>query len=108
MKSGPSGTHLGLASGAVFLSSPVHRHYIIVPHEAQVLHGEPDLTGLADSGSISAILPFGRTPEELAATWGHITSGGTLANVESIWVAKAVKYLPIAVRYAAADWGYRG
>ena len=48
------------------------------------------------------------SPEELAATWGHITSGGTLANVESIWVAKAVKYLPIAVRYAAADWGYRG
>jgi glutamate/tyrosine decarboxylase-like PLP-dependent enzyme/anti-sigma regulatory factor (Ser/Thr protein kinase) len=57
---------------------------------------------------LAKMLGFGRTPEELAATWGHITSGGTLANVESIWVAKAVKYLPIAVRHAAADLGVKG
>jgi glutamate/tyrosine decarboxylase-like PLP-dependent enzyme/anti-sigma regulatory factor (Ser/Thr protein kinase) len=57
---------------------------------------------------LAKMLGFGRTPEELAATWGHITSGGTLANVESIWVAKAVKYLPIAVRHAAADLGVEG
>jgi glutamate/tyrosine decarboxylase-like PLP-dependent enzyme/anti-sigma regulatory factor (Ser/Thr protein kinase) len=57
---------------------------------------------------LAKMLGFGRTPEELAATWGHITSGGTLANVESIWVAKAVKYLPIAVRHAADDLGVKG
>jgi glutamate/tyrosine decarboxylase-like PLP-dependent enzyme/anti-sigma regulatory factor (Ser/Thr protein kinase) len=54
---------------------------------------------------LAKMLGFGRTPEELAATWGHITSGGTLANIEAIWVAKAVKFLPIAVRHAAADLG---
>lgn len=57
---------------------------------------------------LARMLGFGRTPEELAATWGHITSGGTLANIESIWVAKAVKFLPIAVRQAAADLGVKG
>ena len=53
--------------------------------------------------SLARMLGFGDTPEELAGTWGHITSGGTLANIESIWVAKALKFLPIAVRQAALD-----
>jgi glutamate/tyrosine decarboxylase-like PLP-dependent enzyme/anti-sigma regulatory factor (Ser/Thr protein kinase) len=57
---------------------------------------------------LAKMFGFGRMPAELAATWGHITSGGTLANIESIWVAKAVKYLPIAVRGAAADLGVGG
>ena len=37
--------------------------------------------------------------------WGHITSGGTVANFEAIWVARNVKYLPVAVRWAAASLG---
>jgi len=53
--------------------------------------------------ALARMAGFGRTPEELAATWGHITSGGTLANIESIWVAKAVKFLPLAVRAAAVE-----
>jgi len=57
---------------------------------------------------LAGMLGFGSTPEELAATWGHITSGGTLANLESIWVAKAVKFLPVAVHRAAADLGVTG
>ncbi|MCK4832611.1 MAG: hypothetical protein KAS81_07575, partial [Anaerolineales bacterium] len=57
---------------------------------------------------LAGMMGFGSTPEELAVTWGHITSGGTLANMESIWVAKAVKFLPIAVRQAAIDLGVTG
>lgn len=57
---------------------------------------------------LARMFGFGRTPQELAGTWGHITSGGTLANLESLWVAKAVKFLPIAVRQAAIDLGVRG
>lgn len=34
-------------------------------------------------------------------TWGHITSGGTLANFESLWVARNLKFLPFALRSAA-------
>jgi glutamate/tyrosine decarboxylase-like PLP-dependent enzyme/anti-sigma regulatory factor (Ser/Thr protein kinase) len=54
---------------------------------------------------LAKMLGFGRTSAELAATWGHVTSGGTLANIEALWVAKAVKYLAVAVRHAAADLG---
>lgn len=34
-------------------------------------------------------------------TWGHITSGGTIANFEALWVARNLKFFPIAVREAA-------
>ncbi|MGD8751433.1 MAG: pyridoxal-dependent decarboxylase [Anaerolineales bacterium] len=57
---------------------------------------------------LAGMLGFGTTPEELALTWGHITSGGTLANMESIWIAKAVKFLALAVRQAAIDLGVTG
>jgi glutamate/tyrosine decarboxylase-like PLP-dependent enzyme len=37
--------------------------------------------------------------------WGHLTSGGTVANFEALWVARNVKYLPVAVRWAADELG---
>jgi glutamate/tyrosine decarboxylase-like PLP-dependent enzyme len=37
--------------------------------------------------------------------WGHLTSGGTVANFEALWLARNVKYLPVAVRWAAEDSG---
>lgn len=38
-------------------------------------------------------------------SWGHLTSGGTVANFEALWVARNVIYLPIAARGAADDLG---
>jgi glutamate/tyrosine decarboxylase-like PLP-dependent enzyme len=35
--------------------------------------------------------------------WGHLTSGGTVANFEALWVARNVKYLPVAIRWAADE-----
>ena len=29
--------------------------------------------------------------------WSHLTSGGTVANIEALWVARQVKYLPLAL-----------
>jgi glutamate/tyrosine decarboxylase-like PLP-dependent enzyme len=37
--------------------------------------------------------------------WGHLTSGGTVANFEALWVARNVKYLPVEVRWAAEEMG---
>lgn len=34
-------------------------------------------------------------------TWGHLTSGGTIANFEALWVARNLKYFPLAARGAA-------
>lgn len=30
--------------------------------------------------------------------WAHITGGGTVANLEALWVARNVRYFPLAVR----------
>lgn len=37
--------------------------------------------------------------------WGHLTSGGTVANFEALWVARNVKYLPVALRWASEEVG---
>jgi glutamate/tyrosine decarboxylase-like PLP-dependent enzyme len=37
--------------------------------------------------------------------WGHLTSGGTVANFEALWIARNVIYLPIAARGAADELG---
>lgn len=29
--------------------------------------------------------------------WAHITSGGTIANIEALWMARTVRYLPLAI-----------
>ncbi len=31
-------------------------------------------------------------------SWGHVTSGGTVANYEGLWVARNLKYIPMAVK----------
>lgn len=38
-------------------------------------------------------------------TWGHLTSGGTLANFEALWIARNTHYLPLAVAGAARSLG---
>lgn len=47
----------------------------------------------------------GYSPE---AHWGHLTSGGTVANFEALWAARDVHYLPVAVRWAAEELGVAG
>ena len=38
-----------------------------------------------------------------AAAWGHLASGGTVANFEALWIARNVHYLPVAAAAAAQD-----
>ncbi|MGH7584247.1 MAG: pyridoxal phosphate-dependent decarboxylase family protein, partial [Gemmatimonadales bacterium] len=37
--------------------------------------------------------------------WGHLTSGGTVANFEALWIARGVRYLPVALALSARDLG---
>lgn len=37
--------------------------------------------------------------------WGHLCSGGTVANIEALWVARNLKYLPVALRWAGEELG---
>ncbi|KAI5786778.1 pyridoxal-dependent decarboxylase domain protein [Pyronema domesticum] len=38
-------------------------------------------------------------PDQISA-WGHITSGGTVANIEALWAARNLKFYPLALRNA--------
>jgi glutamate/tyrosine decarboxylase-like PLP-dependent enzyme len=40
-----------------------------------------------------------------AGCWGHLTSGGTIANFEALWIARNVLYHPVAARLAARELG---
>jgi glutamate/tyrosine decarboxylase-like PLP-dependent enzyme len=38
-------------------------------------------------------------------SWGHLTSGGTIANFEALWLARGVRYLAVAAAGAAEELG---
>jgi glutamate/tyrosine decarboxylase-like PLP-dependent enzyme len=40
-----------------------------------------------------------------AKCWGHLTSGGTIANFEALWIARNVLYHPVAARLATRELG---
>ncbi len=40
-----------------------------------------------------------------AAAWGHLTSGGTVANFEALWIARNLAYLPVAAALATRARG---
>lgn len=35
--------------------------------------------------------------------WAHLTHGGTSANIEALWVARAVRYFPMAAQHVAKE-----
>jgi glutamate/tyrosine decarboxylase-like PLP-dependent enzyme len=43
---------------------------------------------------------FNTDPSKSPCAWGHLTSGGTNANYESLWNFRAAKYYPIAIQNA--------
>lgn len=42
------------------------------------------------------------------STWGHLTGGGTVANIEALWVARTVSYLPQVVQEMRRSFGLEG
>ena len=38
-------------------------------------------------------------------SWGHLSSGGTVANFEALWIARNVLYLPVAAAGTARELG---
>jgi glutamate/tyrosine decarboxylase-like PLP-dependent enzyme len=50
------------------------------------------------AGQLASMIGF--NPEE---TWGHLTSGGTVANAEALWVARNLRYQPLAVAAMLRD-----
>ncbi len=40
-------------------------------------------------------------------SWSHITSGGTVANIEALWVARTIKFIPFMVKEFCAKHSLR-
>lgn len=38
-------------------------------------------------------------------SWGHLTSGGTIANIEALWTARSALFLPLLVRNVGESLG---
>ena len=56
---------------------------------------------LAVGEMLAAMLGYATESKETPCAWGHLTSGGTLANYEGLWHLRAVKFYPIALAEAA-------
>ncbi|KAE8354962.1 pyridoxal phosphate-dependent transferase [Aspergillus coremiiformis] len=41
--------------------------------------------------------------KDVPTGWGHVTCGGSVANLESIWVARNLKFYPLALRKAMSE-----
>lgn len=56
---------------------------------------------------LARMFGYNTDPSEDLSAWGHLTSGGTVANYEGLWNLRAVKYYPVAlaeaVRLAGTD-----
>ena len=43
---------------------------------------------------------------EIDQSWGHITSGGTVANLEAMWVARNLKYFSLVIKRVVKELNY--
>lgn len=61
---------------------------------------------LAVGRQLAAMFGMAHDPSRDPCAWGHLTSGGTIANVEGLWNLRAVRMIPLAVDAALAEQGY--
>lgn len=54
---------------------------------------------------LAAMFGFNTDPRHRPCAWGHLTSGGTVANYEGLWNLRAAKYYPLAVRDVLDELG---
>lgn len=52
---------------------------------------------------LATMLGFNTEPGHHPCAWGHLTSGGTVANYEGLWNLRAARYYPLAAREVLAE-----
>jgi glutamate/tyrosine decarboxylase-like PLP-dependent enzyme len=81
----------------------------VVGYFAAMLHNHNNVTSEASPITTDKELEVAKKLAKMVGykdkdnTWGHITSGGTIGNFEAIWVARNLKYYPLAVQRAKEE-----
>ncbi|MCP1727302.1 glutamate/tyrosine decarboxylase-like PLP-dependent enzyme [Natronospira proteinivora] len=60
---------------------------------------------LAAGRQLADMMGFNTDPAQRPCAWGHLTSGGTVANYEGLWNLRSAKYYPLAARTVMAELG---
>jgi len=55
---------------------------------------------------LARMIGFSVDPHSYPCAWGHLTSGGTVANYEALWNFRAVKFFPIALAEACKQFNF--
>lgn len=75
----------------------------IAAYFAAMLYNPNNVSKEAAPVTVRLELEAGRLIAEMlgydgATSWAHLTGGGTVANLEALWVARTVKYLPFLLQ----------
>lgn len=81
---------------------------------AGMLYNPNNVTEEAAPVTVDLELQVGRIVAEMlgfkpSSAWAHITSGGTIANFEALWIARTVQFTPFALRDLCRDqrWDFQ-
>lgn len=55
---------------------------------------------------LARMVGFPAEENDAAGAFGHLTSGGTLANYESLWLARNLRFYPLALKAASERTGF--
>jgi glutamate/tyrosine decarboxylase-like PLP-dependent enzyme len=84
---------------------------VLFPSNNVAYEGSPATTVLEMlvGYDLCRMLGYSVTPtgEEQVMSWGHLVGGGTIANIEALWAARNLKYLPLALRETLKDARYQ-
>lgn len=85
----------------------------IVGYFAGMLYNPNNVTDEAAPITVEKEIEYGRMICRMIGfgpnSWAHICSGGTLANLEALWVARLVQFLPLCIRESCQRhrWAFR-
>jgi len=67
-----------------------------------MLYNPNNVTDEAAPVTVDLEIEFGKMVCDMlgygSRSWAHITSGGTIANIEALWVARQVQFLPLMIQ----------
>ena len=75
----------------------------VLGYFAAMLYNPNNVTDEAAPVTVRLELEVGRMVSKMIgykpeSAWAHVTSGGTVANLEALWVARTVQYVPFTLR----------